>query len=67
MTLKRLAPRIVLALDADAAGDAAALRTLEVIRGTYGKIATPVADRLRRLSEPMKKRGRRMDAKRTKR
>lgn len=44
-TLKRLAPRIVLALDADAAGDTAALRTLEVVRGTYGKIATPVADR----------------------
>jgi DNA primase len=44
-SLKRLAPRIVLALDADAAGDTAALRTLEVVRGTYGRIATPVADR----------------------
>lgn len=43
--LKRLAPRVVLALDADAAGDAAALRTLEVVRATYGKIALPVADR----------------------
>lgn len=44
-TLKRQAPRIVLALDADAAGDTAALRTLEVLRGTFGRIATPVADR----------------------
>ena len=43
--LKRLAPRIVLALDADAAGDAAALRALEVVRATYGKLAVPVADR----------------------
>ncbi len=43
--LKRLAPRIVLALDADAAGDTAALRTLEVVRATYGRIATPVPDR----------------------
>ena len=45
LAMKRLAPRAVLALDADAAGDAAALRTLEVIRATYGRIATPVADR----------------------
>jgi DNA primase len=45
MVLKRLAPRIVLALDADAAGDAAALRALEVVRATYGRIALPVADR----------------------
>jgi DNA primase len=45
MMLKRLAPRIVLALDADAAGDAAALRALEVVRATYGKLAVPVADR----------------------
>jgi DNA primase len=45
LTLKRLAPRVVLALDADAAGDAAALRTLEVLRGTYGRVAVPVADR----------------------
>ena len=44
-TLKRLAPRVVLALDADAAGDTAALRTLEVLRASFGKIATPVADR----------------------
>jgi DNA primase len=45
LALKRLAPRVVLALDADAAGDAAALRTLEVLRGTYGRVAVPVADR----------------------
>jgi DNA primase len=45
LTLKRLAPRVVLALDADAAGDAAALRTLEVLRGTYGRMAVPIADR----------------------
>jgi DNA primase len=45
LVLKRQAPRVVLALDADAAGDAAALRTLEVVRATYGKIALPVADR----------------------
>ena len=45
LTLKRLGPRVVLALDADAAGDAAALRTLEVLRGTYGRMAVPVADR----------------------
>jgi DNA primase len=44
-SLKRLAPRVVLALDADAAGDAAALRTLEVLRGTFGRMAVPVADR----------------------
>jgi DNA primase len=44
-TLKRLAPRVVLALDADAAGDAAALRALEVLRGTFGRMAVPVADR----------------------
>ncbi len=43
--LKRLAPRVVLALDADAAGDAAALRSLEVIRTTFGGVATPVSDR----------------------
>jgi DNA primase len=45
LTLKRLAPRVVLALDADAAGDAAALRALEVLRGTFGRMAVPVADR----------------------
>lgn len=44
-TMKRLAPRLVLALDADAAGDAAALRALEVVRATHGQTATPVADR----------------------
>jgi DNA primase len=44
-SLKRVAPRIVLALDADAAGDTAALRTLEVVRGTFGRMANPVTDR----------------------
>ncbi|MBM4419013.1 MAG: DNA primase [Chloroflexi bacterium] len=43
--LKRLAPRVVLALDADAAGDAAALRALETARTMAGGIATPIADR----------------------
>jgi DNA primase len=43
--LKRLAPRAVLALDPDAAGDAAALRALEALRATRGRVAVPVPDR----------------------
>jgi DNA primase len=43
--IKRLAPRVVLALDPDAAGDAAALRALEALRATRGRVAVPVPDR----------------------
>jgi DNA primase len=36
---------VVLALDPDAAGDAAALRALEALRATRGRVALPVPDR----------------------
>ena len=42
--LKRLSKRIVLALDADAAGDKATLRGLEVARQTLDREADPVFD-----------------------
>ncbi|MCW5875041.1 MAG: DNA primase [Anaerolineales bacterium] len=43
-TLKRLTTRIVLALDADAAGDKATLRGLEVARKSLDREADPVFD-----------------------
>ncbi len=43
-TLKRLAPRIVLALDADAAGDRAVLRGVEVARDALDREAQPTFD-----------------------
>ncbi|QYK50951.1 MAG: DNA primase [Anaerolineales bacterium] len=43
-TLKRLSTRIVLALDADAAGDKATLRGLEVARKSLDREADPVFD-----------------------